>query len=195
MAVNDVYQVTMRGSLHGQLILNTFHYRVTAVGAGDATTALLTAFKAGPWTQIKAALADEFSFDGNMAQRIRPLPPLVGVDDFTAVGAGNVPGGSLPTSMAVVISKKTALAGRKYRGRVYLAGVSTAHESDSTLNVGGVGLFLNVANAMDNSLVEGTHAFTPVVYHRGDGTTTDVTQCLVREILRNQRRRQVAKGV
>jgi len=195
MAVGDIHQVTVVQELHSQTVLNVFHYRITAVGVGNADANLLAAFLAGPWTQMKTALSDELEFVKNISQRILPSPPLVGVDDPTASGNGDVAGGSLPTSVAAVVTKRTANAGRRYRGRTFLAGVPISHEEDSKIANAFMGLYQNIASALDNILNQGAWLFQPVLLHRDDNTTTDINSCIARDVLRNQRRRQVGKGV
>lgn len=195
MAIGDIYQVNIVGRLHGQTTINTFHYAENQVGAGSAEAALLTLFNAGVVSELKNACSAEWELITTTAQQIRPLPPLLPVDDNTAAGPGAVAGESLPTSVAVVVTKRTGFAGRAFRGRCYFAGVPVSQEVDSQISTAALLLWGDVASEMSQTLADSTWNFSPIVYHRLSGTGTIIQNCLERQILRNQRRRQVGKGI
>lgn len=195
MAVNDIYQVNMVGKVHGQTTINTFHYIETATGAGSAEGTLATALNSGLVAAVKGAASNEWAFEKLVIQQIRPLPPLLAFEDPTAAGAGMQFAESLPSSVAVVVTKRTGLAGRANRGRCYFAGVAATHEVDSKLSTVGLGLWTLVATEMSDNIVSGAFTFDPIVYHRAAGSGTAILSAIARDILRNQRRRQVGKGV
>jgi hypothetical protein len=56
--------------------------------------------------------------------------------DFTAVAGGIVGGDPLPPQSAGVITWRTGFAGRSFRGRTYLPGVSESDSTDGTLSSG-----------------------------------------------------------
>lgn len=195
MAVNDIFQINMIGQLHGQATVNTFHYRVSVQGTGDAEPVLLPAFHTAVGAKVKIACSNEWSLVRTTVQKIRPLPPRLALETVAGAGPGALFQESMPTSIAVVVSKRTILAGRAYRGRCYFAGISAAHEIDSQLTTAGALVWDDVATGMETSLIASGYTFVPVVFHRGDGTSTDIISSLVRLPFRNQRRRQVGKGI
>lgn len=196
MAVNDIYQVNMVGRLHGQQTINVFHYIETTTPAGSAEAALAQGFGAGVASEVKNAASVEWELEKISVQQIRPLPPLLPVEDASAAGPGAVAGESLPTSVAAVVTKRTGLAGRAYRGRSYFAGVPQSQEVDSQLSSAALLLWQDVADQMAQPIsVAPSGAFDPIVYHRALGTGNVIVSGLARPVLRNQRRRQVGKGV
>lgn len=195
MAVGDIYQVTLEGKLHGQTILNVFHYKLVDEAAGDPSENCALAFDDGPATAIKSALSEEYAIVRVVAQKIFPLPPLVPYVSTAKAGNGAIAGNSLPTSVTVNVSKRTAYAGRKYRGRTFLAGVPAGFETDSELNAIGIAGFATTKNAIAATIIQGAWSWKPVLLHRSTNTTDDILKTDLQIPLRNQRRRQVGKGV
>lgn len=113
---------------------NVMHYKRTNFGAvfvGTAfNTAWLAANKAGwkafinlSWTMVKMS--------------IRCIDDPIEGEIETLVGeAGDVTGDCLPNSNAAVLSKKTALRGKHYRGRMYIPGVSEDDNVNNALTAG-----------------------------------------------------------
>ena len=194
MAVNDIYQANIVGTVHGQMTVNTLHYQESITGSTNAVVALTAALQAGIIAALLDATSAEWNFDKLTVQKILPLPPLLGFEDDTNTGPGLVAGESLPSSVAVVCSKRTSLAGRAFRGRCYFAGVPASHEIDSQLTSAALILWQQVADDMAAPLSGGGFTFNPIVFHRDSGTGTVITSGVARQVLRNQRRRQVGKG-
>jgi len=195
VAVNDYYRVTVDQTLHGQKVLNTFYYQETTSAGGGSSAALANRFAVVVIPTMKACQSNEVQHNGVYAQKIWPLPPIVPSFDASAAGPGGVPGSSLPSSMAVVMTKQTAFAGRKYRGRVYIAGLAAIHEDDSKLAPGVFNLWSAFSTTLAGVLAPAGYAFTPIVYHKATRTHDNIVNVLTRTNLRNQRRRQIGKGV
>lgn len=196
MAVNDIFRVNVIQSLHGQTIINTLHYRQSTADADEANNAsgLANLVATNLVPVMKALQSAELSHTGVTAQKIWPLPVKVGFLNTTGAGPGGVAGDSLPTSVAVVISKTTQFAGRKYRGRAYIAGVPVSHESNSALAAGVIPNWLTLSAEMDNFYFVGTDTWQPTIWHKSTSTFDDVTTCFLKTFLRNQRRRQLGVG-
>lgn len=191
MAVNDVFQAVIEQKLHNQTVLNVLHFRLdadqpTAVALNqDVRTIIIPT--------MKGVQSNELQHVAVWTQKIWPLPPLNAVRDATAAGPGTVAQNSLPTSVAVVLTKRTAFAGRKYRGRVYVCGVPVTHESDSTLAAANQAAWQALADKFAFAAWAASD-FTPIIWHRGPKTDDTVITVEARTILRNQRRRQVGVG-
>lgn len=195
MAVNDIYQLTIVQSLHGQKILNVLHYKATqAPSSGTYEAALIQAFGVIAIPSLKAFQSEELNHEALAVQKIWPLPPTHATLDTTYSGPGLIPGDSLPTSVTSVITKVTAFAGRKYRGRVYVAGVPVTSENDSQLQVGDLAVLGAFAENLDNGIGAVGASFQPVLWHRSSNTSDNLIDAVARPILRNQRRRQVGRG-
>jgi hypothetical protein len=197
MAVNDIHQVVVRQLLHSQTILNVLHYRVSVDGGAATPSDLATLITNNVIPQFKQCQSNELTHVDIVVQKIWPLPPFVPIFSAVAAGAGSIAQNSLPTSMTAVITKRTAFAGRKYRGRVFVCGVPITLELDSQITAAGLILYNNLAAVLDDAQTSalGANAWVPIIWHRVPKTFDTVVSADARPILRNQRRRQVGKGV
>ena len=196
MAVGDVFQVTQIGVQHSQTILNVFHYRTTVAGTDtDILSAVAAAFEVVTSNAWQNTTSDEFEIIGYAVQKILPLP-ISNAFTRNVSRVGLIAGDSLPTSMAGVITKRTAFGGASNRGRTYVAGLPLSFEEQSTISNIGLTLLQALGDTLDNPLVttNGT-TLEPVLLHRDPMTVTPIKSTLARRILRNQRRRQVGRGV
>lgn len=196
MAIGDVFRVAISQRLHGQLIVNTLFYRCSVSDGTDSNdaTKLLASINAAIIPAFKACQSAELAHEFVVVQKIWPAPVQMAVFDSVGAGAGSVAGSSLPTSVAVVLTKTTAFAGPKYRGRTYLAGIPSSYESDSKLNTANAAAFHNLGDLINDSLVNAGDTFTPILWHRASSTYTVLTNYVLRLSLRNQRRRQIGVG-
>lgn len=195
MATQDVYRLTVLGRLHNQRIIQVHHYRQTTTEPGDNSAQLTAAWRVANEPSLLACLSNEYSQEGYLTQRIHPLPVNAAYELPTPSLNGSVVVSSLPSSVAAVTTKRTLFAGPKYRGRNYYAGVPTTHELDSKLTASAMNLWGTYASNLEVPLVSlGGISFTPVLFHRSTSTNTTVFTCIARDILRNQRRRQVGRG-
>lgn len=122
MAVGDLYQARIWSFLGDQAAVCVRHYRISAqVGttvnwgiflANVLDTTIVAAYK--------ALLSSAATYRGVDAQRVWPFPPLVSESFVGSAGLGSVAGDALPTQVSGLIKFTTALAGRKYRGRLYM---------------------------------------------------------------------------
>jgi len=194
MAINDIYAVTLRQRLHAQVCLNVSHWRETATGTGNGALVLAQDIVNVLLPLQKSVQSAELTYEGVQVQKIYPLPATNPIINTTGNGTATVGGSSLPTSVAGVITKRTNFAGRKYRGRVFVAGVPVGSENDSQLSAGVMTAWQILADSY--ALNKGTSGWTwsPVIWHRVSKTSDDVIAGIARQILRNQRRRQVGRG-
>lgn len=196
MAIGDIYQVTVKALLHGQTILNVLHYLREDAGAGNGSEDLVTQFRANVEASWRDCCSNELVITGYLGQRIRPVPITSAYEVSGLALAGTVVQNSLPTSVAAVITKRTANAGRSYRGRMFMAGVPVTFEIDSQIT----GAAENLYNALAGDIMSGiSHPsgaeFGPVLWRRSANLAQDLTQMIARVPLRNQRRRQVGRGI
>jgi hypothetical protein len=110
------------------------------------------------------------------------------IESWDAFSPANTHGGAggdqLPTNVAILIQKRTGLAGRKNRGRLFLGGVAASH-----INMNGVPNALQasalaaVQTTADNFLVamtssEGGPSCTPMILHPAPGAQGTVVLAL-----------------
>lgn len=195
MAVDDIYRCTIVGQLHGQTMNNVLFYREATSAGANGQTALASALDSKYATNILPRQSDEYTYKGALVQRFSPGTPLVATLNSTNTGAGGIVGNSLPTSSAAVIKKLTTLAGRKYRGRLFLPGIPTAHEDDSELSAAAETALATAFSNFGVSATSGGFVFNLILWHKASSTYTDVSIWEVTTPLRVQRRREVGRGV
>lgn len=132
LAINDVVQVSFRGTLFGQKMLTILHYSVNVVGTGTVESQLqelanaLTIDNAGVnlVTDYLAAIGPSFSLDTIRCQRVDPTRSVYQVS--TANLNGTFATDCTTANIAASLLKRTATPGRRGLGRVQLPGVPAA---------------------------------------------------------------------
>lgn len=202
--VGDLYAATYMGVLHGQQIRNVLHFRLKSfAGAGtptleDSQGALGNRLDA-IWTGLRAIVSSQFTMNAILVQRIKPLPRAAGVLTTPTDPVGADTGVSVPSSVSGNIKFQTQFAGKRYRGRMYIAGIAEDRIEDSEVDAA-TSLIMDVAGdaiAGDSTPISYNgwdFVFTHVIYHKVDTSYTETTGASVDPVARNQRRRQVGKG-
>lgn len=211
MAVGDVFRVALVGGLFQQEIVGVYHYQQTTNNTSGLTEveSLARAFGAQVWPDIKAMQTTDMQY-GFVEARTFVLPGgmLLGYDLLLS-GVGDQDAPCLPPSVAVVLRKKTARLGRKYRGRNYITAIPVAWVEAGAVKTSGSGptFIAAAAVALLASIVWTTsgsptfvpgigaydrdpappHAPTAVRFQPLNATSYDV-------ILRQQRRREIGVG-
>jgi hypothetical protein len=123
----------------------------------------------------------------------------------THAGTGVLP--ALPTQVAMCITKRTALAGKFFRGRIYFGGfIQSANNVDGTINDPTALVVVNFATAMAGALT--TNSLIPAVHSAAlperpshapsggllpahDETLTDITSWVLRDHRWDTQRRRL----
>lgn len=195
MAVGDILKVVQYMGSEEQMGLNVRHYRVSAeVTGGASLTEIANALKAIFAPLYQVCLSSSAFHRTVGVQVIRPLP--IGNEAFAGAfnDVGLRTGDPLPKQVSGLISLRTALAGRRNRGRVYVPfPAETSNNSSSEPDavyiegLGGIG----TAHVAPRTVVgaTGTTTIVPVIFRRVAGTTQDVVSFRVRLFWATQRRR------
>lgn len=199
LAVGDIVEFRLIGRLHGQETVNVWHYRMTKAYVDGAATLnlLIGQFRGQVWNgALKPALSDEFTCTGIQAQRVYPTRnvPLLQTVNETGVGGAQ----SQPSGVAMVVRRLTDLAGRAYRGRIYLPGLPAGAELDSQLAPAYVATHqanLELTVTLGLNIAPDVGIALPVIWSAAvPARRTDVTRGVLDVILRYQRRREVGRG-
>jgi len=174
-------------------IINTMH--IDQPGGwtlGDLTT-LGAALKTWFDTYYKLLLPSAYSLNTIQLRVYNPAVPLALDYSVTPPIAGTRPGAAEAGNVSLTMSERTGLAGRKYRGRMYVAGVSeTDVSATDTISSTVVAL---ASNAMANLIVSALPGIASLnIFHRADNTTTEVISYVIENILDSQRRRLPGRG-
>lgn len=196
--LDDIYQVTISGLLQGQTCQNVLHYQVTA----DADYVSFGAGVLDWWNNKLAAhlilnISSDFSWTNLRIQKLWPLPAFFPID-IPVLQQGMSENTSMPSEVALVITKQTILAGAKYRGRVYLAGIPFNEMTPTTglwkaTTISALQLATEDLAANIPSIPSGG-TLKPVIYHRSTHSTTAINSAVARNVPRAQRRRQIGRG-
>jgi len=142
LALGDVIQLSLRGTLFGQRILNILHYSVAVVGTGteyDQLSILTSNFVTDAFaTPLRGtflgSLAPQYTLDEVRAQRVYPTRTVYA---YTLDGGvGLYATGCEICNVAASMEKRTLTAGRMGIGRIQLAGIPTAVMNDGELTAG-----------------------------------------------------------
>lgn len=195
MAVGDVYQITVVGLHHGQQVVNVLHYQVLVGAAADYSAELANLWSNQNLNNYRACCSAEYRCTGLLSQKVKPIPALTAVSLTIGEGTGTGSANSLPSSNSVVITKRSAIAGRTGRGRIYMPGVPTTFEDNSQVTGAGLNVYNNFAQTALTMENDGsTLQVQMTLLSRKTLTTRLVVSVDARPILRNQRRRQVGRG-
>lgn len=194
VVAGDVHEVRIVCKAGTQYSTNVRHFRVTGVPTAGVLEADLPLYY-GPKISnvLKGCIAAEAVIYG---YGVRKILPTVGVEylDKPVALAGTGTGGLLPEQTAGVISLRTTLPGKKFRGRMY---VPFPHGSANDVNgrptaiyTGNIGVLGDMFYGSE-TWTNGANSFTStgVVYHRGPKTETTLSSIIVRKDWGTQRRR------
>lgn len=199
---DQVDRVTVLGHTPGgEKWVNVFHLMHGRGPGASLTLALATAYRdrfATFYNAIKALQSDSYGVDQFVTKNMDPalsgeqfeLTPAVAISGTDAAGP-------IPSQNAIVVSWRTALAGRRYRGRTYLAGFAKAAMDPTAhgITAANQAVIGNAARALVNGLVADNAPL--VVWSRvigagpaADGWVTPVNNVRVGRIFDTQRRRR-----
>jgi len=178
LATGDVVRVKIACTCRNQLALNVLHYQCT-LSSGSVTTAdCATRIDQVVEPQMKPLLSVNAQYYGVNVQLIDPVAAAADTEAGNA-GAGTATGDVLPLQVCGIITKRSALLGRKHRGRMYIPFPSEA-DNDSN-GVPSSTYFTNLAVLAAVVLAPitvspggGTLTLFPCIYHKGQVPLTDI---------------------
>src|SRR5215475_589959 len=192
---NDIYQVkhvAFSGQQYAFIVRHWLVQNVTGTGMTDA--ALATAFDNLFAPLLKPLITASASYYGTQVQKIWPLPIFIPAGTSANTGIGTAAVNSLPKQTCGLISLRTAIAGRKGRGRLYVPFPSVGDDTAAGAPVAGyvtrlntLGAQLNVAQTL--GVAPNQVTLRSVVYHRALHTTDAIITCISSNLWATQRRR------
>lgn len=175
--------------------LNVLHYAVTSIvgtAPTDAQVAAVLDLVAAPL--YTAYLPTVCSYLGSRFQVVFPLPIQVAVITTTNAAAGAQGSSPIAPATTLLLTKRTATAGRVGRGRTYLPFWSeNGNDAQGAPSAGSITFGTNWATSMLQPLTfvigAGTIILTPVLFNKFTGFTKVITSTVVRTNWATQRRR------
>lgn len=188
----DIVELTLKGRLFGQRTNNVFHYYI-AIATAQIFTDLFSQWVVDFQTVWEDAVSEDWTADTVTIRRLGANATR-GVD-FNIDWQGNVVSPSLPPSTAVVISRYNYLPGPKGRGRIFVAGIATSHHLSGELTAPAMALFSLLAAQVDDPVVDGVQLRAePGLFRPATNTFNGIEAAVARNILRQQRRREIGIG-
>lgn len=193
--LNDVYEVRIICTLGIQTSINVRHYVCTVLnGLGPTDAQIASAMDTTFNVDFKSLLSVQATYRGVGVRRIKPLPVLVETSTIANLGVGTVLGDALPSQTCGVIKLGTAVAGKSYRGRIY---VPFPSETDSGAqgdpNAGYLTNLGLLANTCLLQVTAGTApnnaVFDPVIHSKKLGLDTFLSSSFARLSWGTQRKR------
>jgi hypothetical protein len=203
--VNDgaILEVSFRGQCLQQRTISLFHYRfVNTVGPLDglalinAINPLLNANAAGKLLKdyMDACQAD-FFMEQIVYQWISPTrrPRIV---KLPAIANGTVVGTAAPPNIAVALTKKTDIAGRRGVGTLHMPALNLEGLNGGEINLLQIGLYGNLLNRLAETVViDFGETLEPVLLHRADpAASPHITTANANLTVRTMHRRTVGLG-
>lgn len=157
-AVGDIVQLTFRGTLNSQRILNTFHYRIDDLGTGavlrwDFLDAMRTVINAAGNLKEKflACIASNYTMESSRYQFLYPQRMIF--RDFPELSPGARAGNAVAPNLAASIERRTDVVGRTGVGRLQMPGLLAADIVLGYLSGAYATLAGTLATQMEQSLV------------------------------------------
>lgn len=181
----DTAQVRTFYSLAGINAYTLQYVRFTAALNQTVANSIADAFFT-PWSaHVRPRFQPAASLVSIMVTDVRVSPGAQFQKVFTSPGAGT--GEMLAPQLAAVITWRTGLTGRSYRGRTFLAGFNEIDAAGQSLSATLITALNNYATALRTGL--NTAGYPLVVGSRLLEISTPVTSHTVRPYWRTQRRR------
>lgn len=129
--VPDTLQVETVFELYGQVVENTAYFKNDAGWTESSISDFLDAMRSLVETDLMPSLSTAIKFVRLIGTLLDAVDSLGIVLSVTPPVTGSNVGAGLPNNSAYVITFNTATRGRSGRGRNYIAGLTTADESDA----------------------------------------------------------------
>jgi hypothetical protein len=178
-----------------QVGINVVHYVAGAiVGASQTDLQAAQAYDTVLAPKYKAVLSAQARYRGCSLQVLTPAPPYIPQISVGFDGVGSVAGDMMAGQVSGIISTQTPLAGRKYRGRVYIPFPGEVDNDTTGIPVGGyVTAIDQIATILFNPLTVTTGGnqvtLSPVIFHRATNLYTFISGYISRQKWATQRRR------
>lgn len=201
-ATGNVYQVTYQMKLNGQICENVLHYRELN---GLSTAAQIRTSAEKYWTLFANGISNEVVFSNMLIKQMTPIAfdETTGPPVTTTQGANS--SSAINNTLALILTKRTGVAGKTHRGRIYIPGIPASQADEIGLNLPGVGVWTGqIAGLMGVFGPTGTDTHLQIgVYSRSIGGFNPftvagwqpITSLDIQPVFGNQRRRRVGVGI
>lgn len=180
MPLTDVqkldFQVKLAGTLaadggQSQDTVNLLYYRRTSISAPYSSGAFITALR----NKFEASWLAVASASWNLDKLVvRCINSAIEAEVQATINLpGGVAGHALPGQNAMLISKRTALRGRSYMGRIYIPGVPESGSDGNALSAAHKALLDTLATKLTETVTDGNLVtYVPTILSVAQSTLT-----------------------
>lgn len=199
IAIGDVVEFIYKAKLHGQTVMNVFHYKSLAAdadGQGILTgaAALFGDVVVTPIQTIQSNMIVNAKIQAQIVHPVRYQPITIaapsdeGLDALTCGDTGH----------AVVVRRKGDLATRQNQGRIFIPGYPNSKVVAGQVSPVDAAALAAIGDAMKLQLEDmlSTFILAPILFNLAlPVLTREVTYASVDSVVRYQRRREVGVGI
>lgn len=205
MAFNDIYKLRIHQRLHGQEVINVLHFKEDAPITGVGAQALADHFRTYMSPHLLGRACPDLYFEYVEVVPIVPIGEEPRLSLWPADTRGTLASQCQTGTLAEVVTLYTGQAGRRKRGRLYLAGGATINLVAGSWAANQSALTRTFATELAETYCVVPYAtswvlgvWSRVIAGPDPPYTTDaftpVQVLTVRTTVRNQRRRQLGVG-
>jgi hypothetical protein len=200
---NGVVLYRIFGQLEGQMTISTFMFSsANNAPTQGQLTALLTAISAGVFPVYRLCLSNDWGGNNKETLDVVHRNDISGIlTTANSASAGGRAAGHLPTEMAAVMIRYTAVKGQHGRGRVSLPGIALGDVTASVISSGTLLTALtNLQTQLLGTYSDGTNTWVHCIGSRqptSHGLVTafaPVTRYVTKVLLGTVRRRKIGRG-
>jgi hypothetical protein len=158
MAINDVWMLTVKGTVSETMHIHTLHFRTNlADGTGVALTTLyggapLTAYRNLFQTLDKPV--QEIKAEKVCGSLPLPAPSIISPISADQLGTRSASGGGpMPAYVAALVSERGSVAGRRYSGRFFIGGLDENDVAGNNLTAGYISVLTAYCSALGAAFV------------------------------------------
>lgn len=151
MATSDIYSLSIRGTLFNQDVVNTWGFVQTSALPGFTGQVLVDEWQAACLTAYRACLGTSVTLTTMTARDVFPENNQIAEESLPGGTNGTGAGPSGSSQVAAVLTWRTNLAGRAFRGRTYLPGIPSSNISNGLIIASQLTLETTFIDAMINT--------------------------------------------
>lgn len=196
---NQIVRTTLEYLLDGQILANVFHIDANEAVDAVVTNAILDIVEDWWTNDLMPSLSQDLQATGLVGRDLTTITGGLVERPLAAPVFGDVASPALPNNVALCISILTDLAGRSYRGRSYMPGLSESQVtlSEVTAEVAGffAGQYILLVDALSLAGYElVVTSFQAAGIPRAAAVSTPVTAVGANTTVDSQRRRLPGRG-
>lgn len=189
----SIHRVVVSGTMYAQLWQCRFY--VNNIDGALSDEEICGYFDTHWVENMRPPTINDVKFNSISSAAVGP-PAGAGFTLPLAKAGGGFSSNQVPTFMAWVFQLRTAFAGRKFRGRWYMPGVTLGLWTEGRINAAGLANWNQPLINLNNAFIQGNQngQLNLVVHGEPEAHDTPVTAIQIRSILGVQRRRNIGVG-